>query len=240
MKYYAISGNWLQRLIRRIRCYLYDKRAIRKGWVYHHHTEEIVVSRRELEYQLSYHAVHNWETLLRLLTYGKACPDYETAILLVSLKFYHFGRLVYPVSETDAEKLMHQEYAYYLFQTSYETLDEVKEHIGRFHKEPVSDEMAKRVFKKLLFVINTCCPLMADCAERWRYHTYYSFVEYAIEHDDLGIPECDNMWDAYPKHSIPRVSVRSHLLKNMPENFARKVCHTNYYGFRFDEILEGL
>ena len=240
MTYNFQRRTWFQRLIRRIRCYFYDKRAIREGWVYHEHMDEIVVSRRELEYQLAHNYADCWETLLRLLTYGKACPDYETALLLVSLKFCHLGRFVYPVGKVDAEKLMHQEYAYYLFQGFYETLDEVKEHIGRFHKEPVSDEMAKRVFKKLLFVINICCPLMADCAERWRYHTYYSFVEYAIENDELGIPDCDNMWDAYPKRGVPCGSVRSHLLKDMPEDFVKKVCHTNYYDFRFDEILEGL
>lgn len=240
MEYNFPKRNLFQRLFRKIRWYIYDKRAIREGWVYHHHMGEIVVSKHELKYQLFHNHTDNWDTLLRLLTYGKACPDYETALLMVSLKFAYLGRLIYPISKVDAEKLTHKEYAHYLFEGYYETLDEVKKHIARFYEKPVSAELAKRVFKKLLFIINTCCPLMADCAETWCYHTYYSFVEYAIEHDNLGVPECNNMWDAYPKHGIPRGSVRNHLLKDLPEEFTEKVCYTNYHGFRFDKIVEGL
>lgn len=240
MKNSIYNLNWFQRSLRQIKAYFRTRRLVHEGTIYHHHMNEIVVSKRELRNQLLYGCVDYWQTLLRLLTYGKDCPDYETTLLVVSLKFWHLGRLVYPKNKVDSDKLDHKDYAYWLFQGQYETFDEVKEHIGRFHKESVSDELARLVFQKLLFVINTCCPLMADKSEVWCYHTYYSFIEYAIEHDDLGIPECDNMWDAYPKRGIPRGSVRSYLLKNMPEEFAEKVCHTNYHGFRFDEIMEGL
>ena len=201
------------------------KEMVTTGQGYHHHCWEIVVSESELLLQLQTCDTHN--NLLSLLVYGKMLPDYELRLMRAALKFEFLGSFVFPVNEQDTEKPSAKVYVKELFQCSYETVDEVKLQIERLKDHPVSDEFAKKIFRKMVFVINTCCPLMADTFEIWWENTYRCFIEYAIEHDDFDFPNEDNIWKLYPKDIPKQGSIRSFILNKMPADFAKKVINSD-------------
>ncbi len=214
--------------------FLYDlKRKLRRKRIdrlmktsarnYHHHCWEIVVPENELLIQLQECAIQT--NLLHLLIYGKSLPDYETRLMRAALKFEFLGSLVFPLDEKNPGKPPAKVYVRELFQGRYESLDEVKEEIQKIMGATVADEFAKKVFRKLAFVINTCCPLMAETHEIWWEETYRMFIEYAIEHDDFDFPYEDNIWRTYPKDIPQRGCIRSFLLEKMPADFVDKITH---------------
>lgn len=218
----------LNNLKRKLRHERIDKLMKTSGRNYHHHCWEIVVSENELFIQLEECAIQT--NLLHLLVYGKYLPDYEIRLMRAALKFEFLGNLVFPVDEKKTDKPPVKVYVRELFQGRYESLEEVKDEIQRIMDTPVSDEFAKKIFRKLAFVINTCCPLMAETCEIWWEETYRLFIEYAIEHDDFDFPEEDDIWKTFPKDIPQRGSKRSFLLRKMPEDFGEKVtqgdaCH---------------
>ena len=210
----------LKRKLRRLRI---DRHLQESGYKYHHHCWEIVVSENELLIQLQECDIHT--NLLKLLIYGKSLPDYETRLMRAALKFEFLGSLVFPINEKDIEKPPAKIYVYELFQGHYESMDEVKDEIQRIMGTSVSDEFAKKIFRKLVFVINTCCPMMAETFEIWWENTYRLFIEYAIEHDDFSFAEEDNIWKTYPKDIPENGCIRSFILKSLPDDFADKVTH---------------
>lgn len=204
-----------------------DRLIKTSGSCYHHHCWEIVVSENELLIQL--HECDNQTNLLYLLVYGKSLPDYETRLMRAALKFEFLGSLVFPLDKNSTDKPPVKVYVQELFEGRYESLDEVKDEIQRIMDNPVSDELAKKVFRKLAFVINTCCPLMAETCEIWWEVTYQLFIEYAIEHDDFDFPDEDNIWKTFPKDIPKRGSKRSFLLEKMPDDFAKKVADSDSF-----------
>ena len=107
-------------------------------------------------------------------------------------------------------------YAKHLFEGYYETCGEVKSHLEQLVGEHVSEAFVRKIFRKLAFVRNTCCLLMAETEEIWQENTYRCFLEYAIEHDDFAVPEkiCGD--------------TRSALLEYMPAEFVELVTRTAY------------
>ena len=188
---------------------------------YHRHCWEIVVSKTELLIQLQECAVQT--NLLNLLIYGRVLPDYEARLMRAALKFEFLGSLVFPINEKNTKKTHSKVYVRELFQNHYETLSEVKGAIRKIIGTSVSDDFAKKIFRKLVFVINTCCPLMAETCEIWWEGTYRLFIEYAIEHDDFSFADEDNIWKIYPKNMPQNGCIRSFILKDMPDDFVEKV-----------------
>jgi len=211
----------LYHFIRKLRRKRIDRQLQAKGRHYHHHCWEIVVSENELLIQLQ--ECDNHTNLLNLLVYGKSLPDYETRLMRAALKFEFLGSLVFPCGEKKTNKPPVEVYVHELFGGSYESLEEVKDEIQRIVSTSVSDEFAGKVFRKLAFVINTCCSLMAQTAEIEWEGVYRTFIEHAIEHDDFDLPEKDSIWKTFPK-DIPRKGcVRRYWFRKMPEDFVEKV-----------------
>ena len=210
---------------RKLRRKRIDKLIKISGQNYHHHNWEIVVSENELLIQLQECAIHT--NLLYLLVYGKSLPDYETRLMRAALKFEFLGSLVFPIDEKSTAKPPVKVYVQELFQGGYKSLDEVKDKIQRIMNVPITDAFAKKVFNKLVFVINTCCPLIAETYELWWEETYRMFIEYAIEqeHADFGFPDENNIWRTYPKDIPSRGCIRNFLLQKMPDVFIEKVTH---------------
>lgn len=208
----------LKRNLRRKRS---EKLMKTSGQNYHRHLWEIVVSENELLIQLQQSNIH--DNLLCLLIYGKSLPDFETRLMRAALKFEFLGSLVFPIDETNTDKPPANVYVRELFQARYESLNEVKERIKNIIDAPVCEELAQKVFRKLIFVINTCCLLMAETCEIWWEETYRSFIEYAIEHDAYEFPNKDNIWKAFPKDIPHRDCIRSFLLAKMPDDFVENV-----------------
>ena len=199
-------------------------RRVKNGYIYHRHCWEIVVSKKEMMIQLD--ECSQQDHLLRLLVYGKEQPDYERLLLLVSLKFGFLGSLVHPVSKTKTEKPPLRTYISRLFEGFYETPAEVKAHIEQLTGSSISEDDAQKVFRKLLFVIYTCCPCMADSCEIWWSDTYRCFLEYAVEQDTFPYPACgaaNSIWDAMPK-SLPRYgNKRNFVLDHSPAELRMRV-----------------
>lgn len=210
----------LKRKLRRKRV---DRRLKRSGWIYHHHYFEIVVSENELLIQLAHSNIHT--NLLHLLMFGKELPDYELRLMRATLKFEFLGSLVFPVDSESTGKPPLKVYIRNLFESFYETADEIKEHIERIVGNSVTDEFARKIFRKLCFIIYTCCPLMADASEIWWEPTYRVFLEFAIENDTFPFPAADSIWDAYPKDLPKDESLCSFLLAKLPPNFTEKVIY---------------
>lgn len=212
----------LKRKFRRKRM---DRFLKETGYNYHHHCWEIVVPENELLVQLQ--ECSPQDNLMKLLIYGKSLPDYETRLMRVALKFEFLGSLVFPINEKDTDKPPTKIYVRELFQGSYESLDEVKDEIQRIMNTSVSHEFAKRIFRKLIFVITTCCPMMAETFEIWWEGTYRMFIEYAIEHEDFEFADVDNIWKACNKEIPKKCCIRSFLLNSMPDDFVKKVIHSD-------------
>lgn len=207
---------------------------IKNGLNCHHHCFEIVVSEEELLIQLSYFRKH--DNLMKLLVYGRELPDFETRLIRASLKFEFIGNFVYAVNDCETRKPQAEVYMKELFQWHYENVDEVKTSIEAIIGESVSDEFAKKIFRKLVFVINTCCPMMSDTFEIWWEHTYRCFIEYAIDNDDFNFPDKCSILNLFPK--VPSCgSLRSFALEGLPEEFKDKVCHEDYKK-NYDSIRE--
>lgn len=200
-----------------------EHRMIKTGQIYHDHCWEIVVSKKELLIQLAECSIH--DNLLKLLIYGKENKDYEQLLLLTSLKFEFLGSLVYPVNKAKTTKPPLKTYIRELFQGSYESPDEVKDSIRKITGSESSNEFARLVFRKLMFVIYTCVPCMADTDELWWMHTYRCFLEYAIEHDEFAYPttkDVKTLWDAMPK-DIPHLGCNRHyVLDHVPTELREK------------------
>ena len=122
-----------------------------------------------------------------------------------------------------------------LFQGYYETVDEVKEHVERLTGTTVDNEYARSVFRKLIFVIYTCCPLMADSSEVWWEDTYQPIIEYAAESDGFNFPDCSNIWDAFPDRwrNYEMWQTRKIVLDTLPEDVAQKIIK----GIREDKLF---
>lgn len=193
------------------------------GRSFHHHCWEIVVSENELLIQIQEY--DNQTNLLHLLVYGKDLPDYEARLMRAALKFEFLGSLVFPVDEKNTDKPLAKVYVRELFQGFYESFDEVKDEIQKMMNVPITDEFAKKIFRKLVFVINTCCPMMAETFEIWWKGTYRMFIEYAIEHNNFDFADEDNIWKSYPKDIPQKDHIRSFLLKGMPDDFVEKVIY---------------
>lgn len=197
---------------------------MKRGYIYHHHCWEIVVSKKELMIQLE--ECSQQDHLLRLLVFGKEQPDYERLLLLVSLKFEFLGCLVHPVSKTKTEKPPLKAYISRLFEGFYETPAEVKAHIEQLTGSSISEDDAQKVFRKRLFVVYTCCPCMADSCEIWWSETYRCFLEYAVEQDTFHYPACEaanSIWNAMPK-GLPRYgNKRSFVLNHVPPDLRMRV-----------------
>lgn len=198
------------------------KKNEKTGRVYHHHWQDIIVTRKELLIQLRDADCH--DNLLTLLIYGRSLPDYEVRLTRAAIKFEFLGSLQFPVGDSGTSKFKSSVYVKELFQGRYETIDEVKERIYWITKREVSDEFAKRIFRKLVFVINTCCPLMAEVSEVWWGGTYRELIEYAIGNDSFPFPEGDNIIKLFPRN-VPRYQTRTHILSQLPENLAHRIVY---------------
>ena len=140
----------LQYLRQKLRLFRFDRKKKKTGGIYHHHFHEIVVTKEELSIQL--HIANNHDNLLKLLIYGKSLHDYDVRLTRAALKFAFLGSLVYPEGDGKTNKPKSSVYVYRLFQESSETLDEVKDRISLITQSPVSDESARKIFRKLVVV----------------------------------------------------------------------------------------
>lgn len=206
-----------------------EHRDFQSGWLYHKHVDEIVVTKNELLIQLG--IADDWDdSLIALLAYGKKLPNYETSLLLVSLKMEFLGSFVYSVDRKRATKPPVKTYVHKLFEGSYETPDEVRDHLRIIGINP-TDENVQCVFRKLLFVVGTCCPCMADSVELWRNDTYRCFVEYAIEQNDFSFfSPCaaQNIVNAIPRDLPVFGSKRSHIMKLVPDDLDQQIYHSTW------------
>lgn len=223
----------IKAILRKLKRKRYINRIIENGSIYHKHNNQIVVPKNELLIQLRESDTH--DNLMKLLIFGRQLHDFETRLVRASLKFEFIGSLTYPDDIFRCYKPHPKVYMKELFQGSYETISEVKERIEALTGEPVSDEFAKRIFRKLVFVINTCCPIMADTFEIWEEHTYRCFIEYAIDNNDFDFSDKCSIRTLFPDDIPYSGSLRSFVLKGLPYIFVKNVCHENYNTF-YDNI----
>lgn len=228
------------RIRKKIRRTQKEYHALRTGWIYHRHCEETVVSKKEFCIQLS--NFEHQDNLMGLLLYGKDHPNYDVLLTLVSMKFEYLGSLVFPVSRKKTAKTSAKTYVYKLFKGFYETPDEVGVCLGHANRDldgqlivsgehPPSAETVNRIFQKLLFVVGTCCPCMADSAEFWRWDTYRCFLEYAIEHDDFSFfAPCtaQNIMQAIPTGLPVYTNKRSFILGLVPSELREKIVNSTW------------
>lgn len=203
-----------------------ERKKITDAYRYHHDLWQVIVTEEELLYQLSESS--NQDNLIRLLMYGKALPDYEIRLMRAALKFELIGSMFYPVDEEYTAKPPAKVYVRELFQGYYETIDEVKDAMQHISKEEVSMEEAKRVFRKMVFVMNTCCLLMAETFEPWWENIYRLLIEWVIQHDDYSFPDKDNIWSLFPKHIPKGTIIYSEILSRMPKEFGDKLAKSYY------------
>lgn len=193
---YRREDSIFYKIRRKIKRRKISKWSKKTGKVFHHHVGEIVLSEQELLNQLEDNEKQDY--LLKLFIYGKDHPDYKENLLRVCLKFDFLGSMVFPIDEESTDKPSVKLYIRNLFEGYYETIEEVKDHVERIKGEPVSYEFAKMIFHKMVFVINTCCPLMADMFEIWHAGLYRGFIEYAVENDEFEFADEDNIWKLFP------------------------------------------
>ena len=192
----------------------------------HEHYNEIVVSRDELIYQLSDSSC--WDNLLQLLMYGKEHLDFERLITLTALKCEFLGSLMYSDGLDNHVKPPIETYLHELFESEYADVDELTERVRDIQRNNLirfnlSPDDANLLYRKLLFVIYTCVPCIADATEIWWAGTYRHFIEYAIDYDSFSYPrtESDKLYGIVD-YNTPELSKwddkRGYVLEHIPES----------------------
>lgn len=183
--------------------------------------ELIMSSKEEVLYQLD--ECGRQENLLKLLFYGKELKEYQELLLQVSMKYEFLGRMTYVFEGRGIMKPEYDEYAHYLVEGFQESVEEVRWRLESLTGEIVGCDTAKRIFMKFMFVMKTIIPCMALNRERIYTEHYRMIIEYAVENDELGMKEVDNMWSVFPlkirMEAFPYARVFGHL----PEELARKL-----------------
>lgn len=187
---------------------------------------EIIVSKKELLYQLS--ESNSWDNLLQLLVYGRKHPDFEKLITLTSLKCEFLGSLVYSDGSAVRRKLPLKIYLHELFEAGYEDTEELIDHIKSMQQIKqdyfdISSETAYRLYRKFLFVVYTCVPCIADETEIWWAGTYRHFIEYAIDHDSFSYPQTESdslrsIVEYVTPELLERKDKRCYVLDYMPDD----------------------
>ena len=181
----------------------------------------IMSSKDEVLYQLDMCGLQ--ENLLKLLFYGKEWKEYQALLLQVSMKYEFLGRMTYVMEGRGIRKPECDEYAHYLVEGFQESVDEVRWRLQSLTEDMVSCDTAKRVFMKFMFVMKTIIPCMALTGERIYAEHYRIIIEYAIENDELGMKEVDNMWSVFPLKKRMEAFPYSRVFGHLPEELARKL-----------------
>ena len=205
----------------RTRKYPYAKKIDLRAGYY----EMIMCSKDEVLYQLNTHSYQ--KDLLKLLFYGKELKNYQELLLQTSMKYEFLGRLTYVLEGRGNMKPEYDEYTHYLVEGFQESVCEVQGHLESLTGETVSYDKAKQVFGKFLFVMSSIIPCMALQGERIYADHYRTIIEYAIEHDELGIKDADNMWSVFPlKKSRVRFPYER-AFGHLPEELRKKLEKAN-------------
>lgn len=195
----------------------YKKRMNLKASYY----ELIMNSKDEMLYQLDECGLQ--ENLLKLLFYGKELKEYQELLLQVSIKYEFLGRMTYIMEGRGIMKPEYDEYAHYLVEGFQESVEEVRWRLESLAGEKVSCDTAKRIFMKFMFVMKTIIPCMALNGERIYTEHYRIIIEYAIEHDELGMKEVDNMWSVFPLKKRMEAFLYARVFGHLPEELAIKL-----------------
>ena len=201
-------------------------KPLRIGGIWRHSdVNQIVVSKKELMYQLDF--FNNQSNLILLLALGQKLPDYSQRLLCAALKYELIGSMFFPkrLSETGKPEL--KTYVKLLFESHYETPDEVACVLRDDLKLSLSDDEINRVYQKLLFIIASCCPCLADTEEPWWAGTYRPLIEYAVKNDFPQYCGCTSIWDAYNR----KVTSRARMLEEMDlsDELIRELALEDYY-----------
>lgn len=199
----------------------YKKRMNLKAGYY----ELIMSSKDEVLYQLDMCGLQ--ENLLKLLFYGKEWKEYQALLLQVSMKYEFLGRMTYVMEGRGIRKPECDEYAHYLVEGFQESVDEVRWRLESLTEDMVSSDAVRRVFLKFMFVMKTIIPCMALTGERIYAEHYRIIIEYAIENDELGMKEVDNMWSVFPLKKRMEAFPYSRVFGHLPEELKRKLEKAN-------------
>ena len=127
-------------------------RPLRIGGIWRHSdVNQIVVSKKELMYQLDF--FNNQSNLILLLALGQKLPDYSQRLLCAALKYELIGSMFFPKGLRETGKPELKTYVKLLFESHYETPDEVACVLRDDLKLSLSDDEINRVYQKLLFII---------------------------------------------------------------------------------------
>ena len=205
----------------RTRKYPYAKKIDLRAGYY----EMIMCSKDEVLYQLNAHSYQ--KDLLKLLFYEKELKNYQELLLQTSMKYEFLGRMTYVMEGRGNRKPEYDEYTHYLVEGFQESVCEVQGHLESLTGETVSYDKAKQVFGKFLFVMSSIIPCMALQGERIYADHYRTIIEYAIEHDELGLKDSDNMWSVFPlKKSRVRFPYER-TFGHLPEELRKKLEKSN-------------
>lgn len=207
----------------------------------HMHYNEIVVSKEELIYQLG--DSNCWDNLLQLLIYGREHQSFEQLITLTALKCEFLGSLVYSDGSDTHRKPLIEIYPHELFEIGYADADELTEYvrdikINSLSQPDISLDDAGLLYRKLLFVIYTCVPCIADETEVWWACTYRYFIEYAIENDSFNYPQTNGfkmygIVDYNTPELSKRADKRNYVLEHIPDSLRSIIIYKDEIsGFR--------
>lgn len=180
---------------------------------FHRHYGEIIVSKKELLLQLATASKH--DNLLLLLALGKVLPDYELRLMRAALKFEFLGSLVYMTGGQRGKPPLGK-YARLLFQDFYENADDVRLELTRCMNSLITDELARSVFSKLVFIVSCCCPLLAETYEIRSETVYRLLIEYAIDHACAGYSEVEHISQVIPQDMPESGSALAYLCGRLP------------------------
>lgn len=193
------------------------------------HTDLILHSKDEVLHQLLDCNLQN--NLLKLLIYGNKLSNYKDLLLLVSIKYELLGRMTYVMPGRGTMKPEYDEYTHYLVEWFYETVGEVKGHIESLLNEKIEYDTARKVFCKLMFVMESIIRCMAYRQDRIYVDHYRTIIEYAIEHDCLEKRKMNNMWSAFPIKDKNTGYFYDRVFGHLPEELQDKLRHIDYdYG----------
>lgn len=153
-------------------------KAVIGGEYYHRHFHQIVVSRRELIYQLK--SCWNQEDILRLLIYGRELPEYDMYLQKVSCRFEVIGSMVYPVAGFKTSKPGSKEYSRYLFDLYCDSGEEMSLRMEEIAGIKATGDEVALTCRRYRLIASECSRLLSQRNEIAWASEYAAVIDYAL------------------------------------------------------------
>ena len=199
----------VNKIKRDIRHRYYKKQIEKSGWIFHHTSKQIVVTKNELRNQLKQEM---WAecNLIKCIVLGRENPDYKKYLYLVCLKFEVISGFIYVEGGKKSKKLLKKEYKDLLFDSFLEDTADTKSMLEDDLKIKADEYLVQNIYRIYSVVAEVCSHMMAHCGDTAYINEFAHYIDYIIATEGRINPEYEksifptNMPACYPETEFKR------------------------------------